>query len=81
MITTIMDMSIHVASADLVTVRATMFADPEGHPVFAGTGSAELHQDSDGDVITGVFDLLVAEMRIAGIPGSAWPDEARAVSA
>jgi hypothetical protein len=66
---------IHVAMDALVTAELTLFTDEDGEPLF---DSEPLLRD--GEVVTGVFPFLVAEMRVP--PGPALSDsDAAAVAA
>jgi hypothetical protein len=57
-ITTVTRIEIHAPADELVTADLTMFAGEDGKPLFDGMPVLR-----DGEVITGTFPFIVAEMR------------------
>lgn len=53
------DVTVHADAGELVTADLTLFADADGEPLLDGKPVT-----SDGEVLTGVFPFLVAEMRV-----------------
>lgn len=64
-ITTVTKIEVHVPANGLVTADLTMFADLDGQPVYDGKPHIRGQADLDGEIVTGTFPFLVAEMRVA----------------
>lgn len=59
-ITTVSGISLRVSMDEIVTADLTMFADPDGNPVY----DVRQGHIGDGEIITGTFPFVVAEMRV-----------------
>lgn len=59
-ITTVTGLAVHATANGLVTADVTMYADPDGQPVYSPFKAWQV----DGEMITGTFPFLVAEMRV-----------------
>lgn len=53
------DITVHADADSLVTADLTLFADADGEPLLDG-----MPVTRDGEILTGTFPFLVAEMRI-----------------
>ena len=60
-ITTVSKLEIHAPANGLVTADLTMFADQDGQPVYSGN---TVYPGGDGEILTGTWPFLVAEMRV-----------------
>jgi hypothetical protein len=60
---TVMSLTVlHAEAEDLVWAELVMFAGRDGHPLFTGTPVTD---EVSGDVLTGAFPFVVAQMRVA----------------
>jgi hypothetical protein len=58
-IATVSRIGLHVSMDEMVTAYVTLFADEDGNPVLDGEPHVR-----DGEILTGTFRFLVAEMRV-----------------
>jgi hypothetical protein len=68
-ITTITEFTLHLRADEIIWAAVTMFADPEGKPVYRAPPDGKLHTDDDG-IVTGTFRFLVTEMRVRETPAA-----------
>jgi hypothetical protein len=63
----VMEIQVDADAHRFITADVTMFATPEGRPLYRHPGEhpCNVHMDDAGQVITGTFRFLVAEMRVA----------------
>jgi hypothetical protein len=66
-IVTVCEMTLHLDVTDLMWAEVTMFVDVNDRPVYRATASP-LRLDENDKPVTGTFNFLITEMRMAGAP-------------